>query len=412
MTLSRQNLALIGVGGAVVVLGVGIVLANLKISKDVDEALIQRSKLSRDLRNLDGPVRLEDGSSSRINADIVDMEEERVRAVRESLSEVVNECTKWNKERFTVLSTTVRGRVIKAFPVDRDAFDRYQGTLPWNLTQTYINEINSLLDPLLPAIEVEQDEIDQETPLWIERLRVSPEFRSLGADGEEIIREAAAQEARDSLVARNIQGRLIYATPEALHPLFDRPTAEASIDAIWRAQVSLWVTQDILEAIRRTNAKVVEGLENPTVIDSAVKRLIGIHVAGYATEEYAERVTGRISSPEYDVLTYNFEVIMPLRYIELLQRELMSLNYHTILNVSTAAAYVAPNGGFEYGPDSVVTATIDGELLLLTTWERGTWDDESSPPGWSRELPPLMPQEMLDQLPAQALRGVDNNPRD
>jgi len=408
MELSRQNLILIGVAAGVLALGVGIVWANMAMGKDVDEALAERGILSRKLQNLDGPIQIEGRGALRINQNIVDKERQRVQEVKQALAEVILDCARWNKRNFQVLSATIQGQEIKAFPVDRVASEK--GTLPYNLTKAYIAAVDSLLDPLNVAVEVTQDELAAEIPLWEDKLRVSPEFKDLAKEeGQAIIAAAARKRARDALVARSIQGSLIYVEPGALDKRFDRPTEAAKFDAIWDAQVGLWTMQDIVEAIRLTNEKAVANEGNPSVTNSAIKRLVSIRVYGYVTEPPIDSLTGRFCSKQYDVIRYRFTVVMPLRFVPELERELMALNYHTILNVSVAASYVPPDSLFDYGPDPVMRVDFDGELLLLTTWERGTWQPATGdqPGAWSEEFPPLMPIEKLRTLPE-----ADSEPRD
>jgi hypothetical protein len=50
----------------------------------------------------------------------------------------------------------------------------------------------------------------------------------------------------------------------------------------------------------------------------------------------------------------------------------------------------------------VVQLKIDGELLLLTAWERGTWDEPNK--RFLPNYPPLIPTEALQQQFA----GTDN----
>ncbi|GAG20907.1 unnamed protein product, partial [marine sediment metagenome] len=255
---------------------------------------------------------------------------------------------------FKVLSAVVQGQVMEAFPVDRQAFGEYGITLPYNLTQSYINEINSLLKepreyppgdplekelrtPLLPAVDVPGEQIEDEKLLLADKLRASPDFANVS---EEDILAMAEQRARDSLIARSIQGRLIYAGPQVLDRRFQAPMPQASIEDIWQAQVSLWAMQDIIEAIRLTNARAIQGLQSPSVADSAVKRLMRIQVYGYGIDENS--LTGRACCEDYDVLRYRFIVVLPPRQIPALARELMSLNYHAIVNVSTKATYIRP----------------------------------------------------------------------
>jgi hypothetical protein len=56
-----------------------------------------------------------------------------------------------------------------------------------------------------------------------------------------------------------------------------------------------------------------------------------------------------------------------------------------------------------YGPDAVIEVTFRGELLLLTSWERGKYNSTDNK--W--DSPPLMPKEVLAALPASALRTED-----
>lgn len=403
MELSRQNLALIGVAAAAVVLGVGIVMANMHIAKDVQQALDDRSSLSKRLVQLNTPVDVGNRGSIRINAKIVEMEQRRVEDVQAALNVVIQDCSDWNHRNFQVLATAPQNGGTPAFPVDRDAFRR--GLFRYDLTKAYIEAVNSLLAPLLPAEEISREQLEQEIPTWEQSLAASQQYEDLGDDRAVTINVDARQRARDSLVARSIRGCLIYANIDALDRKFDQPQQGATVEQIWHAQVSLWTMQDIVQAIRLTNEAAVAHLPSPTVVDSAVKRLVSIRLQGYATETSTPSITRRICSAEYDVIRYNFEVIMPIRYVDDLERALMSLNYHTIINVSMAAVHVPIDSLYDYGPDPVMKVSFDGELLLLTSWERGTWDAQSG--DWSLDQPPLMPREILRTLPASAIREED-----
>jgi len=63
---------------------------------------------------------------------------------------------------------------------------------------------------------------------------------------------------------------------------------------------------------------------------------------------------------------------------------------------------------YYYGIDPVVKVTMECELLLLTAWERGTYDQETEE--WSQEYPPLVPVEVLrslQEVAPEALRSGD-----
>jgi hypothetical protein len=113
-------------------------------------------------------------------------------------------------------------------------------------------------------------------------------------------------------------------------------------------------------------------------------------------------LTQHVCNKDYDVVQYKFTVMMPARHIPALQSNLMQRNFHTIIKVivgnpeSAVAANSAPQPNAllvpQYcGPDAVIEVTFFGELLLLNSWERGTFDAASK--SWT--MPPLIPAEVL-----------------
>ncbi len=125
------------------------------------------------------------------------------------------------------------------------------------------------------------------------------------------------------------------------------------------------------------------------------------------TEPQAGTVTGRACCQTYDVVHYSFTVVMPTRYLTLLQENLLRRNNHTILNLGiNPVSDVISQELCYYGTDPVVQVTLDSELLLLTSWERGTWDSEARQ--WSQQFPPLMPTEVLETISAVAPEAMRN----
>jgi hypothetical protein len=268
----------------------------------------------------------------------------------------------------------------------------------------------------------------------------------------------AQEEAVKALMLRQAtQGGKIYVAPGALDSIFGESIEPSATPAeLWHAQLNLWVQGDIVQAISDANeesARLV-GAKQGTVLTSAVRRLIKIKVdadychgpnvggapasptgggtggfrvpgaaepgapSGASEENWA--FTQHYCNADYDVLQYQFTVAMPARYIPTLESCLMQRNFHTIVKVdianlttgAQAAAAAAPVAGAAkadiippyYGPDAVMEVTFRGELLLLTSWERGKYN--STDKKW--ELPPLMPKDVLAGLPRQALRSEDN----
>ena len=140
--------------------------------------------------------------------------------------------------------------------------------------------------------------------------------------------------------------------------------------------------------------------------------------AGSGEKPVASPLTNRGSGKNYDVLQYSFIVVVRPEYLATLQRNLLAGNYHTVLSIqleavgetgpapsmegrgSTASVPNADTAGvssdlFYYGPQMVVQARIECELLLLTKWERGTWDAAHN--RWMEKFPPLIPVDALTQ---------------
>jgi len=101
-----------------------------------------------------------------------------------------------------------------------------------------------------------------------------------------------------------------------------------------------------------------------------------------------QTLTRHACDKEYDVMHYEFTVVMPQRHLWRLQRNLMMGKMHTVLKVDMAepqdvegsqtsgprpAFGQKPSektGRYYYGPEPVMAITIHGELLLHTSWSR------------------------------------------
>ncbi len=229
------------------------------------------------------------------------------------------------------------------------------------------------------------------------------------------------------------RGESRLTTGGAMYVALKRNTLDYSDDDLWMAQVGLWVQKDIINAINLTNEQVrkTASRKQTGVAASAVKRLMNIDVRGfvlggsadsgatttvlqYANIDSAKgdktppRLTGRACNKLYDVVHYDFTVVIPMRYLLRLQRNLMAQNYHTILELSIIKP--VQSKVYYYGTDSVMKVTIVGEMLMLTDWTRGRWDKETKT--WDKDYPPLMPVEdflkNIREMNPDALRDEDN----
>lgn len=280
---------------------------------------------------------------------------------------------------------------------------------------------------------------------------------ALPAGADPSVAEEATRRGRDSAMLIKAHRGAVYTDPCALDMVFTEAMPNPPVVSLWQAQLNLWVTSDIIAAINATNeeafAKATGEGQPHDVVVAAVKRLARIDVnenyvlptmeapAAASVRRYAEEepemedtyaglaqglrdraaiLTGRGSCREYDVLHYTFTVVMASRYLPTLERHLLSRNYHTILSVQIRPAEVPVTAGgdmgyaassaanYYYGPEPVVQVEIQGEVLLLTDWERGTWDPQAN--AWSDQFPPLVPADALLQQfgrESSALRPED-----
>lgn len=253
--------------------------------------------------------------------------------------------------------------------------------------------------------------------------------------------------------ARANKGR-IYVDINTIQLVFPAINANPQDTELWNAEVSRWVFMDILEAIKQTNELSLHisdtSIEKPVVMKTAIKRLVGMAVdRNYITEPvktgtggatagphgamppvmipsdtgggaYGQptskkppylSLTNRVSCQLYDVVHYDFTVVMSVNYLQTLQKNLMKQNLHTILGIkivevigktdtASATTVNADENLYYYGQEPIMKVTISGELLLLTDWTRGEFDNKGQElPGY----PALVPVDVLKQ---EAMRSA------
>lgn len=418
MRFIRENIFLLSAAVAVILIG-GIMLASsASIGRDVDKALSKRQELSDQLERF---------GEEPVNETMVEEERQRVEAARATLRAVVDWSIAWNCRNCQPLPLIVKTedgeRKVPAFPIDRELYSLYD--LTFNAALVYHREMADLLKGLRPVVPPTQEQIDKEKAVWEKRLQNQwqredaerrraaeaaegdiaddgiaddgnepPEIRGEGPPTPQKILDMA----NNALLVRHAQKGLIYASSEALDIVLPRrPRVPPPITQIWLAQLNYWITKDIIAAISATNevsARLAESRsETPSVLNAAVKELVKIeidekYVAGgevpgrptlggrrpTATPGVVNSFTQRGSCQQYDVLRYKFTTVMPTRFLNALEQNLMNRNYHTILGVQITELSEIPADRY-YGTDPVMTVTLQGELLLLTAWIRGTEHD-------------------------------------
>ena len=416
MEFIRQNVVLIAAAGIFLLLAVVLLSGNMVFSGQIDDSIAEREQLVVDLESL---------TRRPINDQMVKAQKKWVRDIQASYEAVLAGSAQWNRRNFEVISAQVGGqaRTIYAFPVNPEVYDTSRWRL--DLTKSYVDEMAASLEALKPASPPSETEVSDEVPHWINRLLGSEEFSGMSPDDPTLIAEARLR-AREAIRQGAAQNKLIYADAGGLDYVFSGPVTQVTPEDMWRAQVNLWVTQDVLAAIRQTNeavaAEAIQGDPEsvPSVSVSGVRRLLRLTVygmrypgvssgpsgiTGRTVSTAPPTVTERQSGKLFDAVYYDLMVIMPLRHLERFQRTLMARNYHTVLSVNASWLEPNPTDLFYYGPEPMLQVTLRGELLLLTSWVRGAWDETTS--NWRNDSPPLMPVGALRALPAAALRPED-----
>jgi hypothetical protein len=271
----------------------------------------------------------------------------------------------------------------------------------------------------------------------------------------------------------SMQGKL-YATRQSFDPVVpygSESIVQLDAQQVWVIMVARWVQRDIAAAISQTNDEVLAGSgQSASVPASAIKRLFSVRVgieqsAGGRTlspEQSSEQDGSGSMSPDmrmggrgsrssrsrsssepvksdtlteysknklFDVVQYEFTVLMPVRLLPLLEKNLARQNYHIIVNEQIlspdSTGEEATRGGrsrattpgrttgeatsteltdlYYYGTQPVHKVTITAQLLLTTEFTRGVWDAKQE--AWVH--PPLMPVSLMRQLPEPVLRPQD-----
>lgn len=427
MDVIRKNLFLVVLVGVTAVL-IGLILfVNSSVSADVEKAVKERNTLSSKLRTY--------ALGQRYNPSVIDARRAEVTGSKQNLRSVIDRSIEFNRQYKVLSLVRPDGKgVVPAFPFNRQ-LDReiaLRAVFPDAYNQA-IQEVeqslNSTTPPTEPFTEAELRqwelrELSEARAEWARQLKAGTIEPTREVDGEAVstepilTAEMAARARRKALTRRMVdrarQGE-IYLDALALQRLIDQAQKRPLLETMWYAQLSLWLQQDVIDAIRQTNAEAFAGLpaSGKTVPNAAVKRLMeirmipqyvgasgGMSVSGSDREQNqsgdgamaAASLTEAVSNKDYDVIHYTLTVVLPFRYLGRLEWHLAQQNYHTVLDVQEVAPPADPPSTYYYGKEPVVRVTLRGEWKLLTEWER-----------------PLMPVEVLNTLPSSALRSEDSD---
>jgi hypothetical protein len=396
-----------------------------------------------------------------LSPELLEEKQKQLEAIRQTRDRVLRGSVAWNRKNYQVLQLALidegQRKMVPAFPIDA-ALYRDEG-LTYVFTDEYRKVLYGYLDELKPTTAPSEDEIAAGTTKWMNRIgerrkiatnRVRNAWRLMSGGGDEKtkpegiadedwvlfqmtdehVRAQAMERAIEELTVAKGRAGLIYASPASLDVVFSRPEAreaDAPPDLRWAAQVNLWVSRDILEAINKTNLRSLRRgalIRSAIVPNAAVKQLVEIEIqedylgvepgkasgrpgagspgtpgympgvggverrgrgsgpVGRGRSAGGESLTQRVTNQEYEIVRYRFTVIVNTGRLLDLLRNVMLRGDHTVLNVELAEPSVEESEMRHYGVEAVMRVTITGQALMRSAWTR-----------------PLMPVEVLRRLP-------------
>lgn len=214
-----------------------------------------------------------------------------------------------------------------------------------------------------------------------------------GPPGQNVGAEIKQDEVLYRASVRKARTVRIYATPGVFHasPLIHMSGAPSPRD-IWYAQVSLWIQEDIVNAIRKLNDDAAQELddEDVNVVHLPVKRIVDVTIDGYvlgpgtivpfpktSVEQTAgqgrpsmregppdQSFTGSASGEQFDVVRFTLQVVVDqrdmLKLVDYVTRE----NFYQLIDAHYEKLSSPDMEGYFYGHEPVVLATLDFEGFM------------------------------------------------
>ncbi len=454
-----ENKFLIITAAVAVVLAGGLVYYGMTISSEIEEThQEERQDVMRDVKQF--------GRGTPANPQTIEQRRARVEAMKKERQQVIESTITFNRrpEAYVIPELTLRaegGKTQPALPFVEQVW--VNNGLYFDFVQAYFAQLDEEMAALKPAALPTEQEIQGEA-VKVQKVLNRLNFRRDGSATrpasarDEGISDEAYQKAYARMRLLKAQQGNVYVDINSFDLLtFVRRQMVTTLppEQIWQAHLSMWVSSDIVDAINQTVEEVYQS-ENVSpaqrgVPRSPVKRLVSIQLertaaatrrepsrrdtepddyqygppasygppaqkydrqsSGGPTATGAETLTQRTTTEKYNVVHYEFTVIMPHRYVPVLQQKLMGLNYHTILeqDISLVEANSQADERYYYGTEPVRKVTFSCELLLLSDWVRGTFREGDDGQGqWV--YPPLMPISVMEsRLASDQQRQTDED---
>jgi hypothetical protein len=395
MEMLRRNLffMICGLGGlAGIVLGAAGVKSMTQVKRQMNEAVTLYAQLQGLTRGPDG--------GPPANAKAIEAEQQRIQAINNEYDEVMRLADQHSAH--TPLTENF-------FPRPKDSHVRNQ------FLSAYREALNGLLQKLhagtVPTLEeiaaeeerIREEESDTEALFGLDDTREeSSRDRDAGASSPSgLVTEAEARlspEVRASIK----KAKSIYCYADLLSSLDVNPVVwqargvPPALGDCWDAQVSLWVQQDVIDALARVNdqaaAALQEAGETPWVGNLPVKDLISIRLSKgdfgpYVVPEATGTdpaspggvdpacppgsprfaFTGDASGPEYELIQFTVKLVVDARDLPVIINELCRNNFTTLLRIAYVEepANLAMEGKI-YGDEPAVNVVMDFETCLFS----------------------------------------------
>ncbi|MBS3820462.1 MAG: hypothetical protein GVY16_11480 [Planctomycetes bacterium] len=471
MNLAENKFLIITVAVAVVLAG-GLIYYGTTISSTIEkEQVAQRKSVMSSMPRF--------ASGTPANRKTIEAKKQRVAAMKKQRRKVIESDIEFNRreDAYVIPELTLKaeGNAKRpALPFAESVWDR--NGLYFDFVNAYFAQLDEQVASMRPAALPTAEQIQAEAAkiqkvLDRQRLRetkTDPDApsgrrpgsptghytagRSSTVTASDEASEEAIDKATQQLRLQQARRGDIYVDINSFDLMFVRNAMVTDLPAarIWDAHLAMWVSADVVDAIEQTIAEVYRVEKVPedrrSVLTSPVKRLVSVMLdrdgettrrkstpdvrggmpraaTGRARWREDDRpaaatLSQRITQPMYSVVPYTFTVIMPTRHLPLLQKKLIGLNYHTVLNIDIQPVDPTADatGLYYYGTEPVGQVIVHGELLLLSDWVRGTWQQpqrtsrgaETEEGTWLR--PPLMPVSVMkDRLQPVQRRETDTD---
>jgi hypothetical protein len=333
--------------------------------------------------------RLQLESRDTVNGEAIDRQQDRIDAIQANYKKVVDWAYGFNRR-----PPLVEG----VFPVP-------DGPKKLEFREAYVAELERLLE-LIRAGEPPADReiADMREKIKSERPR---DFDPYDGRSREPVEDQGAEqanlsglitdaEAQKSPAARaaitKAQNVYCYANLDSLHVVRRMYSGgiELPPEVLWDAQRSLWIVQDVVEAVARLNQQAADALSQqgvqPWVGVLPVKEITSIRVSNYVFEDsegsapaspaapgpaeppgsVADSFTYYFGTDLYDVMQFTVKLVVDARKIPLFMEEICRDRFYTPIRV--AYVFVPPNLNMSdkiYGEDPAVRLVIDFEAYAF-----------------------------------------------